>query len=256
MKNIGAFLVIIGLFVLVGCATPEPVTQSAYRYSETVIGIPHGDYSIPATIVLPIGVTEAMPVVVMLHDENSNRNGELNSFVFLASDLARSGIASVRVDLPGSSNRDAENKSYSVPLALDEMNTILNHVIAIRGVDANRLVLLGWGKGASVALLATANYPDLVAALVSWAGMFTGEESDNMMNHVRDFIIPVLAVNAEDDVSVSPESGKYLVANSSTKKSEYVLLPLASHNFTVVTGERSTLQKAIDATVAWLMNVL
>lgn len=103
---------------------PEPTPVTTDVTVESVRGT-----QIPATVTLPdtASAQEEMPLVVMCHGFTGNRDGD-GHFQPLADTLARSGIASIRVDFAGNGESTEEFTAYTLTSIYDDIESAISYM--------------------------------------------------------------------------------------------------------------------------------
>ena len=192
MRATHHLVLIISLLWLTGCATQVTDTANSVTAQDTVM-LSRG-VEVPITFVTPAetGVTQALPLVVMIHGHGGTRN-EAGAFERVAEQLADAGIASIRMDFPGCGDS-------TEPWANNNLTNMLADIAAAEAyakdnasIDASRVALLGYSMGGRLAALhsKTGNYPTMVL----WApavengvgritGMFGGEQQYRMARSI------------------------------------------------------------------------
>ncbi len=135
---------------------------------ETVDLIPGESWEIPATICLPEG-DGPFPFVVMYHGTGSSRDEAGDGYKMLAPMLAEAGIASVRFDFVGNGDSKEDYVNYTLTSGMEDGNTVIAYMQAMSQIDPERVGVLGWSQGGTVAMLAASRNP-AIKSLVTWAG--------------------------------------------------------------------------------------
>lgn len=142
-------------------ATPAPaapVTTTAAVPSER-------GTEIPATITVPDNITPEteMPLVVMCHGFTGNRDGD-GHFQPLADTLAKSGIASIRIDFPGNGDSTEEFTAYTLDNMYDDIESAISYM---RGsYTIGKIGLVGHSMGGRVVSL---HLSDAISAAALWS---------------------------------------------------------------------------------------
>jgi uncharacterized protein len=154
-------------------APPPYASPAAYTESEVIVGT--GQWALPATLTMPVGLG-AVPAVVLVHGSGPGDRdatvGHIKQFKDLALGLASQGIAVLRYDkrtrvhanlmrdLPGLTVKDE---------SIDDAIAAVQLLRSTSGVDPNRIVVLGHSLGGMlVPRIAAAGPP--VAGYVVMAG--------------------------------------------------------------------------------------
>jgi len=165
MKHRLAYLVIVlGLLFLDACV-PERV---AFKYTSVDTTVMSRGVNIPVTYVHPIAVgDEQFPLVVMAHGFGGSRN-ETGIFTMAAEELAALGVASIRMDFPGSGDSTESFANNNLGNMLKDIAASRDYAIAQAEVDSNSVGLLGWSMGGRLVVLA-ASQDDSYSVVATWA---------------------------------------------------------------------------------------
>lgn len=155
MKKLLLFLLSLMLLscALLGCAQ---VSEETVRI-ETVRGT-----LAPATVALPRG-DGPFPLVVLAHGYGGERN-QGSGFIALAEALAKRGVASLRIDFPGSGDSAEDSAANSLSAMKADVRAAIAYAIARYPVDETRVGVLGYSLGGRLALELMAEEPDLFSA--------------------------------------------------------------------------------------------
>ncbi len=110
----------------------------------------NGARAVPATVVLPDG-EGPFPAVVMNHGHGGGRQ-EGGGFGRLAKALADAGIATIRMDFPGSGDSKESFTEGYLSNMISDSNASLAYLLANYPVDPDRLGILGYSMGGRIAL--------------------------------------------------------------------------------------------------------
>jgi putative phosphoribosyl transferase len=126
------------------------------------IEIPAGDVNLNATVIAP---TEPKGTVVFAHGSGSGRHSPRNQFV--AKVLNDAGFATVLADLltPEEEHRDARTAEHRFDISL-----LAGRVVDLVDWTSTAVGLFGASTGAAAALMAAAERPAAVKAVVSRGG--------------------------------------------------------------------------------------
>lgn len=151
------------LVVLLACGHPAYGDQALGFHSEDLTfesrGIP-----VHSTLVRPDS-NDDVPVVLMAHGHGGTRD-EAGGFRRLAEELARRGIASLRMDFTGSGDSVEPFVSNRLTRMGTDLRSALDFARSLPGIDGRRVALVGYSMGARVAML---GLEDGYAAAVLWA---------------------------------------------------------------------------------------
>ncbi|NMD38347.1 MAG: alpha/beta fold hydrolase [Christensenellaceae bacterium] len=140
----------------------------SFANAEEVVSIEGGGWNIPATICMPEG-EGPFPLVVMYHGTGSNREEAGNGYKMLAPLLAEKGIASVRFDFVGNGDSTASYRHYTLTSGVRDGRRVIDYMLEKPEIDPDKIGVIGWSQGGTVAMLTAAWYDD-IKALVTWAG--------------------------------------------------------------------------------------
>lgn len=227
------------------------------------------------------------PAILVCHGFAGQKTGRFRLYVDLAEELAKSGIAVLRIDFRGCG--DSEGNFFNMTLGCQVSDALkaLEFLSEQPDIDANRIGIFGRSLGGMVAILAAAKFKK-IKSLGLWAPLFSadafekqwelerasGNEKPMVMNGqavndqflkelfstrldkelqiIKD--IPLLHVNAEKDVVVLPEQmQKYKQYRSdAVAETKFIFFPNSDHEFSNSEERFSALQK----TVSWFKRTL
>ncbi len=282
MRLKAAAIVALALAIVAGSVYADPI-----KTTEFVAYIPNEGRMIPATVCLPAGAADRMyPAVVMLHGTGSNREEAGNGYKMLAPYMAEHGIASIRIDFAGSGDSKADYVEYTWTSGASDAAAAAEFIKQFKVVDPDRIGVMGWSQGGSVAILAAARYPTF-KALLTWAGAldmfdyfapiydeakakgfakatfewrtplnlslqwFADAKNISLRKELSNFKGPVLAIAGSDDEVVPLSALDEIVASSGGCDSAKLLIQGADHTFRVFTGDLSKFNELRDATTSW-----
>ncbi len=257
---------------------------------ETVVMIQGESWEIPATICMPEG-DGPFPFVVMYHGTGSSRDEAGNGYAMLAPKLAEAGIASVRFDFVGNGDSTGDYVNYTLTSGMADGDAVIAYMQAMDKIDAERVGVLGWSQGGTVAMLAAGRNP-LIKSLVTWAGavdmsFFNAELYDEakangfavmefewrtplnisiawfdevceikIAEELKNYQGAALAMAGSLDDVVPLTDMDVIIAACPTDVKEMVLLEGADHTFNVVTGDLSAYEALAGKTVEWFKDTL
>jgi putative phosphoribosyl transferase len=133
------------------------------------IGIPAGDFQLGADLTIP---KPARGIVVFAHGSGSSRHSSRNRFV--AAQLQAAGLATLLMDLLTESEEVSDRISghlrFDIPLLARRLTAATNWVSAEPATRALPVGYFGASTGGAAALVAAAERPERVAAVVSRGG--------------------------------------------------------------------------------------
>ena len=127
-------------------------------------------HQIPAVFTLPEGDGK-FPAVVMMHGTNSQKDEMMGSYIRLAKHLAENGIASIRFDFVGYGESMESFADYNYTNAVKDAVVCKEYLQAQSYIDPDRIGVVGWSQGGSIALQTAGKNPD-IKSVVTWAGAY------------------------------------------------------------------------------------
>ncbi len=270
-----------------------------YLTRNVEIDVPEQDgipaHTIPGVLTIPgVHEGETFPAVVMLHGTGSNKDEAGNGYVAAAPELAKNGVASLRIDFMGSGDSIFTYAHYNYTSATIDAKAAADYLAEQEGVDADKLAVMGWSQGGTNALLAAAAHPETFKAVVTWSGaldlstMFedfdkayaeakknesyemtfdwrdslnVGErwfkevKETDVLKTIKGLETPLLAINGDKDDVVLPENADKIAG--AVKNGRTCLIEGADHTYNVFTEEDfKTIYKAADITAGFLSETL
>jgi dienelactone hydrolase len=135
----------------------------------TAVKVPVGDQALEGDLTIPPG---AQGLVLFAHGSGSSRHSPRNQLV--ARTLERRGMATLLIDLltPAEEQIDDRTAEYrfDIPLLATRLVAIINWLRSRSGTKALPIGLFGASTGGGAALMAAAERPGDVAAVVSRGG--------------------------------------------------------------------------------------
>ena len=137
--------------------------------TERTVTVDVGRVALEGTLAVPNG---SAGVVLFAHGSGSSRHSPRNRYV--AEELQRSGLATVLADLltPREEQLDAQTAAlrFDIPLLAARLTALTDWVAGHEATEGLPVGLFGASTGAAAALVAAAERPDTVAAVVSRGG--------------------------------------------------------------------------------------
>lgn len=232
------------------------------------------------------------PAVLMCHGLAGNKTGRFRLYVKLAKELAKKGIASLRIDFRGCGDSDGEFSESTVSGFMKDAHHSLQYLLQHEGIDANRIGFFGRSFGAAIAIWAATDYKN-AKSLALWAPLFNTHQwqqqwqlfnEKSTPQHVKDQMlsvdgqmgsyeffdeffkldldsklkmlhhVPLLHIHGIKDSTIGIHHAD--MYEDSRKKSmapsKFIRLPEADHNFV----NPSDQLKAIAETVDWFKHTL
>ena len=151
---------------VLACLLFGTVCYAGSDFETTVTTVESRGVLVPVTFVHPAGTPERkVPVVVMVHGHGGNRE-EAGGFTRLAARLAESGIASIRMDMPGCGDSSEAFTENTIANMLADVRAATSLALAHPGTDPARAGILGFSMGGRIAMLAAADGG--YASMVLW----------------------------------------------------------------------------------------
>lgn len=257
-----------------------------YTFKKVKIESRTHNYKIPAVLTMPDGIQEC-PAVILCHGTGSNKDEAGNGYVFLASRLAAKGIASIRFDFIGSGESEIDYIDYTFTSAQRDISDVLTYLESCSQIDKNKIGILGWSQGGTMALLAAA-HDSRFKTVVCWAGadkiktLFDEDAyalakqqgfamlelgfreplrlslqwMDEALNTdvLKEFSksdASVLAIAGSCDDVVEPVCAQRIVSVSKHEKSRSEIIEGADHCFNILSGELKCFNELMELTVHW-----
>jgi len=148
------WLVLAGLAGFPGAAGARD--EPGQRGQAPTIWIPSRGIEVPATFMVPeTGSGRPVPLVVMAHGHGGSRD-EAGGFRRMAAELARRGVASIRVDFAGCGESREAFTANAMATMIADLLAAQRYAASDARVDARRIGVLGYSMGGRVALAALA----------------------------------------------------------------------------------------------------
>ncbi|KIC73622.1 hypothetical protein DB42_BV00090 [Neochlamydia sp. EPS4] len=114
---------------------------------------------------------EKVPGILMCHGLAGNKIGRFRTAVTLAKELAKRGIASLRIDFRGCGDSDGDFCEASVKGLLKDAGASLSYLQKHARIDPYRLGVMGRSFGAAIALMAAHSHKN-IKSLALWAPLY------------------------------------------------------------------------------------
>lgn len=125
------------------------------------------------------------PLVIVFHGLASNKIGSKRSHIELAEKLSASGIATLRIDLPGHGDAEGSLIDFSFYDYLAVAKDIISYGYSLTNIDLNRIAIFGSSLGGTLALISASYFPR-IHSLAAWAPTIQGglwlQEAMNVPN--------------------------------------------------------------------------
>lgn len=267
--------------------------ESTSKYTEETVKIKNGDYEIPAVVTLPVVAEgEKFPIVVMCHGTGSNKDEAGNGYKMYAPKLAEAGIGSIRFDFIGTGDSTVDYSKYNFETAISDVNTVIEYGKTLNGVNAEKIGIMGWSQGGSIALLAAGQNSD-IKSVVTWAGatdlsgLITEEgyeeakangfsimkfdwrddlnlglqwyedvKSTDILAEFSKSPAATLAINGGNDDVVLPENAQKIADAAANKDSKALVVEETDHTLSLFTGDLTKFEEVCKETTNWFADTL
>lgn len=251
------------------------------------ITIRSGENNLSGALHLPEYREEAIPLLIFIHGFVGSKVGEHRLFVKAARYFTECGYGVFRFDFSGCGESDGDYADVTLTNQLKEVQDVVDYLSSIRGIDKERISLVGHSMGGAVASL-TAARDSRIKQLILWSPVGTPYEDiagilgpkavheisrqgrhdyhgfmisqtflKDLKRHqpieaIRSFMGPVHIVHAKEDEQISKEHTRRYV-NSLNKRlnGERVIeqyIEQADHTFSSYSFEN----ELFDKSLTWL----
>ena len=187
------------------------------------VSIPLGRYSIQGDLTIPGGSVAA---VIFAHGSGSSRHSPRNKYV--AETLNERGLSTLLIDLLTTEEEAIDNQTaelrFNIRILADRLVAATDWVRQQRNLSTLRLGYFGASTGAAAALVAAAQRPDVIDAVVSRGG-----RPDLAGDYLAEVTAPTLLIVGERDTEVIELNRKALKAMRGP--TELQIVPYATHLF-------------------------
>ncbi len=189
----------------------------------------------------------ATGIVVFVHGSGSSRHSPRNQAV--AAEFNDFGMATLLFDLLTSEEDEVDMETrefrFDIPMLAERVSDTIDWLAQYKKTQKMRIGLIGSSTGAAGALVAAANKPNIVRAVVSRGG-----RPDLAGKSLPQVQAPTLLIVGANDPIVIELNEKALAELNCEKK--IVLIPEATHLF----EETGTLQQASHVARGWFLTYL
>ena len=187
------------------------------------VSIPVGRYSIQGDLTIPRGSVAA---VIFAHGSGSSRHSPRNKYV--AETLNERGLSTLLIDLLTPEEEAIDNQTaelrFNIRILADRLVAATDWVRQQRSLSTLRLGYFGASTGAAAALVAAAQRPDVIDAVVSRGG-----RPDLAGDYLAEVTAPTLLIVGERDTEVIELNRHALKAMRGP--TELQIVPYATHLF-------------------------
>lgn len=166
MKKITAFPSSVGVWMAVLTLCLSLPTSA----SEQRVSIESTEYLIPGILSLPSLNAEPVAAVLLLHGTASQKNEVGDLYQRLASRLADTGVASLRIDFAGSGDSKADHSAYTLSGAVEDAQRSVDFLKNHPAINDKAIMVLGFSQGGLVAQRLALQEPR-VLALATWSSV-------------------------------------------------------------------------------------
>jgi hypothetical protein len=241
----------------------------------------------------PIGVSvsnKKIPAILICHGFAGQKTGKYRFYVTLAEELAKNGIAALRIDFRGCGDSEGDFSKTTLQAQVSDAIIALNFLKSCPEIDQNRMGICGRSLGGAVSVIAAKKFQN-IKSIALLAPMFSADswrekwlqlkktglaEDKNVvvmqgqlagLNFLRELFemrledelahlkhVPLLHIHGEMDNIVTEEhASKYRDCRlEAVAKSEFLSFKQSDHDFTDL-KERL---EAINKTVSWFKATL
>jgi putative phosphoribosyl transferase len=212
--------------------------------NEQPIRIPAGAVVLDGTLAIP---TETGAIVLFAHGSGSSRHSPRNRFV--AQTLREAHLGTLLMDLLTAREEDADavtgHLRFDIPFLATRLVAATDWLLAGAATRHLRIGYFGASTGAAAALVAAAERPDAVGAIVSRGG-----RPDMALDVLGDVRAPTLLIVGERDHAVLAMNEEALRALRVEK--DLAIVPSATHLF----EEPGALEEVARLATGWFVRHL
>lgn len=140
--------------------------------SEQRVVLENAEYAIPGILSLPSPSTQPIAAVLLLHGTASQKNEVGDLYQRLATRLADTGVASLRIDFAGSGDSKADHRVYTLSGAVQDAQRSFEFLKDHPAIGDQQIMVLGFSQGGLVAQRLALQEPQL-RALATWSSVAT-----------------------------------------------------------------------------------
>lgn len=126
-----------------------------------------------------------VPAVLICHGLAGNKTGRSRVYVKLSKELAKEGIASLRIDFRGCGDSDGEFSETTVTGFIQDALVSLQFLMNHENIDPKRLGLFGRSFGAVIALMTAYEFKK-IKSLALWAPLYDTLQWQEKWRHFND----------------------------------------------------------------------
>jgi uncharacterized protein len=114
------------------------------------------------------------PAVLLCHGFGGNKSGKFRLFVRIAEQLAKCGIAALRLDFRGAGDSEGDFKDTTIQSQLEDAQIAFEYLKNHPLIDTKRIGILGRSLGGMISYATATRFPD-VKSVALWAPVFDGK---------------------------------------------------------------------------------
>lgn len=145
---------------------PVSVGETSYEVETKVLEVSVNGHTLYGELLLPVGKTGALPTVICSHGFGSSGQSFTTG---TGMSLAKSGLAVYCFDFYGggkNSKSGGDMTEMSVFTEQEDLNAVIDAVLALDTTDADKLFLLGESQGGFVSAITAAQRPENIQGLI------------------------------------------------------------------------------------------
>lgn len=199
------------------------------------------------TINIP-NTNKAMPLMIFVHGFGADRH-EGGRFTAVADALAKKGIASIRMDLPGCNESKESFELFAIRNILDDVITCYDHMVSSYDIDQDHMGIVGYSMGGRVATLYSRINPK-IHTMILWAPALTYkmEGLEDFMGGKEELKLMIKKANKENAVVYHDPFGndKMISKEYFTDMESYDVLQALNqykHDLLIVMGNKDDIVK-------------
>lgn len=254
---------------------------------EKRIFVPCDDHDIPMVIAYP-NEEGQFPCMLLLHGFMAYKEGDGYLFAKTAQELAKSNIASARIDFCSMGENRYSRVHYGTEICLKETKYAFEFLQKDSHIISNRIGILGHSMGGRITFLSS-NLPS--KCLVTFNGAVNVSDSNGMKmkeevlkdmdekgysiihtsdgrsellfpkfiedcqihsNDIYKYQNPILVCVGANDPTLDPNVSYDFVKNCNMDNVEMIVIDQANHTFNAKTGDYTKVYELLEKVVLWL----
>lgn len=171
-------LILFVLLVSVGILCGFETMRQSGAIEETALKLNSRGIEIPAVVNFPNGDQTALPLVVLVHGHGGSKDENIG-FPAIAAELAKRGIASIRMDFPGCGDSIEDFTKNHMSNMKEDVLSATEYMTKTYNIDPEKIGIFGYSMGGRIALelLAEEAYPFAAVGLLAPAA-----DTDDLKN--------------------------------------------------------------------------